>query len=156
MDLLWAYEQAPPSGRGLAAVGALESRYRIQLPDDFRAYLLEAAPDKDWWHDQYYFVLWAPERIKSISDECGEPKPEEPLNPQIDNDRYLVFADFLDWCGYAYAICCSEGPDRGKVAMIGTRPHRLVAVSLASFFKLMTEDSMRLHSPGGDHYTDIT
>src|SRR6478752_4078984 len=105
----------------------IERRYGIRLPEDFKTYLDTRAPSEDFWDDAN-FVWWSAARVKSLTEECGRDTPDEQRNNEIEEEatRYLVFADYLDWC-YAYALCCSEGPNRGKVALIGGRPDRFVA-----------------------------
>lgn len=141
----WAKDGQPLSLTGAAVAQSLERKYAIRLPEDFLAYLKDHAPATDWWDDRC-FVWWAPERIKSLRDECPDEMPAEQRNCEIDDeaDRYLVFADFLDWC-YAYAICCSDGPNRGKVALISASPDRFVADSFTHFVRLAASDSRRLH-----------
>jgi hypothetical protein len=137
------------------AAQKLRDRYRLDLPTEFETYLVEESPQTDSMDDGG-IIWWAPERIKSLPDECGPTPPDGQRNPDIEREehQYLVFADYLDWC-YAYAICCSEGPNRGKVALIGVQPDRFVATSFSTFVKLASADSDRLHSPVGDHYTDV-
>jgi hypothetical protein len=147
-------EPPMPSPRGAEVASELERRYGLRLPDDFKAYLGGSAPAADWMnHDG--IIWWAPERIRSLADECPGETPAEQANPEIEAEArsYMVFADFLDWC-YAYAICCSDGANRGKVALIGIRPDRFVASSFSRFARLAAESSDRLHSPGGDGFTD--
>ena len=141
----WARDGQTLSPNGPSVAQSLEQRYAIRLPEDFLDYLDHHAPAEDWW-DDHGFIWWAPERIKSIRDECGTKMPGTPNNAEIEKeqDLYLVFADFLIWC-YAYAICCSEGPDRGKVALIGGSPDRFVADSFSHFVQLATSDSRGLH-----------
>ena len=50
----------------------IERRYQIRLPDDFRAYLIEAAPKTDYW-DREDVIWWSPDRIKNVLAEY-EPK----------------------------------------------------------------------------------
>ncbi len=152
---LWASGQPPLSPEGGARALDLEKHYGVQLPGDFAAYLREASPQEDWM-DNRGIIWWRPECIKSVPDECGTPTPREQLNPEIESEahQYLVFADYLCWC-YAYAICCSDGPHRGKVALVGIQPDRFVASSFSTFLDLAAADSDRLHSPVGDHYRDL-
>ena len=42
---------------------------------------------------------------------------------------------------WAWAICCEEGGDRGKVALIGGAPDRIVVSSFTEFVKAYIEDS---------------
>jgi len=148
-------DRPPPSDRGAIVIQQLQQRYQIHLPPDFQAYLAEGAPSEDWMDDGG-IIWWAPDRIKSLSDECPGETPARQRNPEIEAEArlYLVFADYLDWC-YAYAICCSDGPNSGKVALIGVEPDGFVANSFSSFVRLAAEDSLRLHSPGRDRFADL-
>lgn len=141
----WTRDGQAPSSTGMAVVQSLERRYSIRLPVEFLDYLTRHVPATDWW-DDHSFVWWGPERIKSLRDECLDETPAEPRNPEIEEeaDRYLIFADYLDWC-YAYAICCSDGPNRGKVALISASPDRFVSDSFFHFVQLAASDSRRLH-----------
>src|SRR3954463_12154981 len=87
------------------SVAALEARYGVTLPDDFRSYLLHAAPAEDLWDDGD-INWWSLGRIKNIPDEYQH----ELGNGEIaaESGKYLFFADLLFWC-WAWAICCSEG-----------------------------------------------
>src|SRR3954469_25198206 len=110
----------------------LQERYGLSLPGEFETYLTEGSPQTDSMDDGG-IIWWAAERIKSLRDECGPTTPDAQRNPDIESEahQYLVFADYLDWC-YAYAICCSEGANRGKVALIGVKPDRFVARSFST------------------------
>jgi hypothetical protein len=121
-----------------AGVRALECRYRIRLPDDFRRYLLQVAPDEDVTDDELT-TWWALGRIRNIPDEYeGEISN---LVIAAGAGEYLFFADYIFWC-WAWAVCCSEGPNRGKVAFIGG-PNDFVADSFAEFVERY------LHDPAG-------
>jgi hypothetical protein len=143
-------ERVPLAANGRDVLRALQDRYRIQLPDDFAAYVASASPREDWM-DDFGMIWWGAERIKSLRDECGDESPGGQPNAKIGDeaDQYLVFADFLIWC-YAYAICCSDGPNRGRIALIGAQPDRFVAGSFSSFLTLAAQDSPLIHSPAGD------
>ncbi len=125
-------------------VEALEERYSLQLPKDFRTYLLHAAPSATFM-DDIGTQWWAANAIKSISDECPDGAPGQ-INPVIERekDAYLVFSDYLLWC-YAWAICCSNGPNRGKVALIGGLPDTFVADSFRDFLLLELTDDFAIH-----------
>ena len=142
---LWEYNSTPRSTQGEAMIHVLEDLYKVQLPDDFKTYLIEASPAVAS-DDKNNFVFWAPEKIASVKDIWGDDFPEK-LN-HINTNDCLLFADYLDWCGYAYAICCSQGPDRGKVALIGTDniQDHWIANSFYSFISMVVENSDRLHS----------
>lgn len=127
-----------------ADVEALEKRYSLHLPEDFRAYLLHAAPSSTFM-DDIGTQWWGVNEIKSISDECPD-GPVGQINPEIERekDAYLVFSDFLIW-SYAWAICCSSGPNRGKIALIGGQPDGFVANSFREFLRLELTDDIAIH-----------
>lgn len=127
-----------------AEIEALEKRYSLQLPDDFRAYLSYAAPMVTFM-DDVGTQWWAPSEIKSFSDECPDGSPGQ-NNPEIERERdaYLVFSDYLIWC-YAWAICCSDGPNRGKIALIGGLPDAFVADNFRDFLWLALTDDLANH-----------
>lgn len=131
--------------RGTSAdVEALEKRYALQLPEDFRAYLIHAAPSTTFM-DDIGTQWWAASEIKSITDECPDGPPGQ-INHEIEQekDAYLVFSDYLIWC-YAWAICCSNGPNRGKIALIGGLPDTFVANNFRDFLLLELTDDLAIH-----------
>lgn len=131
-------ELPAPARPGEAAIDRLERRHGVRLPEDFRAYLLEAAPRKVFWDDGHG-VWWAPCEIKNLREEYRGPI----ANPRIAAKAAacLFFADYMQWC-WAWAICCAEGEDWGKVAVIGDPPERFVADSFTSFVNAYVEDPM--------------
>ena len=141
----WAETSPALCDHGADVANALEAKYDIRLPEDFKAYLVEGSPAEEAMRGRG-FSLWAPERIKSMPDECHSETPLDQINPviQVEANRYLVFSDFLVWC-YAYAICCSEGPNRGKVAIIGDGGDRLVADNFYTFIEMAAQNAGCLH-----------
>ena len=127
-----------------AHVEVLEARYSLQLPDDFRAYLTYAAPSVTFM-DDIGTQWWAPSEIKSIMDECPKASPDQ-INSEIEqeSEAYLVFSDYLIW-SYAWAICCSNGSNRGKIALIGGLPDTFVADSFREFLRLQLADDLAIH-----------
>lgn len=118
-----------------ATIAALEAKYDIQLPSQFRKYLLEACPEDDQV-DQNCTEWWSLSRIKIIPDEYEH----EVTNDQLAKDSagYLFFADFMVWC-MGWAICCRPGADYGRVVVIsGT--DRFVADSFAEFVDTYIRD----------------
>jgi hypothetical protein len=112
----------------LEAVAALEAKYDVTLPAEFRAYLLECAPEDDQV-DQNCTEWWSLRRIKNIPDEY-----EHALtNTEIEKDAaaYLFFADFMIWC-MAWAICCQPGVNYGRVVVI-SGSDRFAADSFGEF-----------------------
>jgi hypothetical protein len=137
-----------PVGDADRRVAELERRYGVSLPEDFRLYLLDCAPRGESMSDSGT-TWWPIDRIRNIPDECGPDTPSEDRNPVIDSeeDRYLIFADCLVWC-YAWAICCSDGEHRGKVALVGD-PDQFVADSFSQFVELELNDSPAIHPGAG-------
>lgn len=117
------------------AILALEQRYQVRLPEDFRNYLLTICPVGDDW-DEHDTFWWPLGRIRNIPEEYGH----EISNPRIAAaaDRCLFFADYSIWC-WAWAISCSEDEDRGRVAMIGGDPDHFVADSFTDFVERYTQ-----------------
>ena len=144
---IWGPNPPPLSDRGSEVVESLKGRYQLQLPPDFEEYIRQHAPAEDS-SDPRHFIWWAPQNIKSLTEECGSTTSSDQVNREIEceADQYLVFADFLAWC-YAYAICCSQGPNKGKIALIGGRPDGFVASSFSHFVALAADDSQLLHVP---------
>jgi len=127
-------------------VAELEQRYGISIPEEFRFYLLTTAPS-GYYMDDIGTAWWTLDDIKNIPDECGDDMRGGPRCPATaaEEAKYLVFADFLIWC-YAWAICCSDGEDRGKIALIGDG-ECFVADSFAHFVELELNRDPSIH-PG--------
>lgn len=91
---------------------------------------------------------WSLDNIKNIPDECEEAHPNS-INNEIEgeSDKYLIFADYLIWC-YAWAICCSDGRNRGRIALVGGDPDRFIAESFGDFVAFELLDAIDIH-PGG-------
>ena len=147
---LWQEVRPTEAGQGSVTAIALENRYQIRMPDDFRAYVVRSAPRTDWMHESG-IILWQPDRLQSLIDVCGPATAEHRGSNkaiEVESGQYVVFADYLDWCGYGYAICCSESEHRGKVGMVGSSGDHFVADNFCHFLSLMAEDSELLHLPG--------
>lgn len=125
-------------------IAALESRYGIRLPPEFRAYLSIAAPRRQFM-DQVTISWWAVGDIKSLAEECAKWTPGWGDAVEADAHRYLVFADYMIWC-WAWAICCVEGPDYGRIALIrGDPPDAFVADDMGAFIALALRDDPQIH-----------
>jgi len=139
----------PPKGCDTAS--ALERRYGITLPEDFKLYLTLYALSQDWMDPVSMVFFWRLDRLWSLRDELAHDTSSYTLLAEIatESDQYIVFADFLDWCGYGYAICCSDSPNRGRVALIGSVdiPDGFIARDFAEFLKHVADDSGALHDP---------
>ena len=111
------------------AIRKVEQDNSLALPDDFRLYLLHASPIDQAWDDE--MVIWWPiERLKNIPDEYEQAVKDPRVASNAED--WLFFADFSLWC-WAWAICCGEGEDRGRIALVGGSPDRIVAGSFAEF-----------------------
>ena len=120
------------------AIHDLERRYGIQLPDDFREYLLNSCP-RDSAFDSDNIIWWPLGRIKNIVDEY----PHKITDQIIARDaaKYLFFADYCIWC-WAWAIACGDDENRGRVVVISGQD-RFVADSFAQFVDLYIDDPYR-------------
>jgi hypothetical protein len=120
-------------------VAALEARYGVRLPVEFRTYLLYACP-KDGAIDRNNTKWWSLPEIKNIPDES----PDELTNAEIARDAatFLFFADFLVWSG-AWAICCRPGDNYGRVAEIHAGEH-FVADGFVDFVNVYVRDYYEL------------
>jgi hypothetical protein len=116
-------------------IAALEARYRITLPDDFRAYLEKGVPKEENW-DEQDGNWWPMSRIKNIPDEY-----EHPISGPIASNaaKHLIFLDYSIW-SWAWAISCADDETRGKVALIGASPDGYVADTFKEFVERYTSD----------------
>jgi hypothetical protein len=111
------------------AVAALEHKYEVRLPEDFREYLLCSAPaDENWDPDGSNW--WPLDRIQNIPDEF--PSGVAIAGPIKHPTTHLFFADYLGWCS-AWAIACGTDANRGRVAFIDGVEDRYVADNFAQF-----------------------
>lgn len=126
------------------AVRGLEQRYGISLPNDFRSHLLKLEADGDGGYWVENVDWWPIDRVRNIPEEYEHPV----RNPQIAEraTSYLFFADYAIWC-WAWAICCDDSEDRGKVAIVGGAPDRIVATSFSEFRELGRRDPHFMSSP---------
>jgi hypothetical protein len=142
----WAQDDnyKPQSLDAELRIEEIEQRYSVKLPDDFKVYLLLASPNEIYM-DDIGTQWWSIADIKNVTEECEDILLDS-SNAEIEaeRDQYIIFADFLIWC-YAWAICCSAGKNRGKVALIGGSPDHFVADSLRDFLALEIVDSREIH-----------
>jgi hypothetical protein len=101
-----------------------------------RSYVERGAPAEEIW-DANDVIWWSPGRIRSLPEEYDHPVTDPDI--AAEPATYLFFADYMIWC-WAWAICCSDGPNRGRVALIGGTPDRFVADSFTGFVSKYLED----------------
>jgi hypothetical protein len=118
-----------------AEVVALEARYNVSLPHDFRAYLREGSPTVENW-DAEDGNWWPVSRIKNIPDEYKH-SVSDPIARNA--AKHLFFLDYSIWC-WAWAISCADDETRGKVALIGGTSDDYVANSFEEFVDRYTTD----------------
>jgi SMI1 / KNR4 family (SUKH-1) len=118
------------------AVAALERRYGVALPNDFREYLLKSCPqgNDNGWPVEW----WSLDRIKNIPEEY-EYKIE---NASVARSAgpYLFFADYMIWC-WAWAIACGNDENRGRVVVIGASDN-FIADSFGQFVDRYIDDEL--------------
>jgi hypothetical protein len=143
----WARAEAEryTPGHDGDGIAALEIRYGVRLPDEFRAYLSIAAP-RHQFMDNETISWWSVRDIKSLAEECASWEPGWGGDAvEAEQHGYLVFADYLIWC-WAWAICCVEGPHYGRIAVIrGSPPDTFVADDLSAFIGMALHDDPRIH-----------
>jgi hypothetical protein len=129
-----------------ADVQALERRYGVVLPDDFRTYLLEALPACGGNMDDAMTTWWEIELIKNIPDEYANSPygPHQLNNAEVaaEQDVYLFFADCCIWCA-AWAINCGGGVNRGRIVLIDGVKDGFVADSFSEFVGYYLRDAGR-------------
>ena len=118
------------------AILALEHKYGVRLPEDFREYLMCSAPVEENW-DAEGTNWWRLDRIKNIPGEF-------PSGVAIDGPihrpaTHLFFADHLLWCA-AWAIACGAENNRGRVAFVDGINDRYVAENFSQFVERYTND----------------
>ncbi|MBN8810126.1 MULTISPECIES: hypothetical protein [unclassified Sphingomonas] len=135
----WAHggDHPAPHADAETAVLGLERRYGIVLPADFRAYLLYVAPKEDHWDDGDA-IWWPPTRIRNIPEEYAHALDNPAVAAKA--ERCLFFADYMIWF-WAWIICCEEGEDYGRIAVIAAG-ERWVADSFTDFVKAYVADPM--------------
>lgn len=127
----------PSAGERVAA--ALEERYAITLPPSFRDYVVRAAPGAYGidTHDYLICSWWGADRICNLPDGY-----EGAVKNAAVADRsavYILFADWALWCG-AWAICCGDSADRGRIMVINGGDDRFVADSFDDFVDWYMQD----------------
>jgi len=114
------------------AVSAIEHEYSIYLPAQFREYLLKSCPFGSGLDDSYT-DWWSLERISSVAEEYKGWEKRLKNNDVLEYPHsYLFFADYSIWC-WAWAICCKQGPNYGRVVQIDKIDDHFVANDFSQF-----------------------
>ncbi len=130
-----------PAFHDESEVTALETKYNVRIPEEFREYLLRCCPDEEFDIDESMTAWWPVSRIRNIPDEYDR-KIDHPII-QAHADTFLFFADFLIWAP-AWAIACGDGENRGRVVAIGGGEDRFVADSFGEFVERFIGDILTL------------
>ena len=132
-------------GLSAAEVSVLERDHSVDLPQDFRDYLIHLngmdqtipnAPDPNG------FSIWPRADLKSLEQEY---RKRASLAPVPDIEQYYVFADYLQWW-WAYAIALA-GPELGRIKIAGFESPVDVADKFEDFVQPYLADSPRLYGP---------
>jgi cell wall assembly regulator SMI1 len=118
-----------------AEIEALEARYGVSLPDDFREYLLGAQPAEENF-DAEMTTWWPITRIRNIPEEYKHKIRNRTVAASV--SQYLFFADHSIWC-WAWAIACTDDENRGKIVVIGDKDP-FVATSFTDFVRRYIND----------------
>jgi hypothetical protein len=130
--------EGPPRLDASAQVDRLEERCGARMPEDFRAYLLQVAPATDLMDDQLT-LWWGIDHVQNLADELPDLSGIAHAGIRDEGGAYLLFADYMIWA-WAWAVCCSWGPNRGRVAIIGGSPDGFVAQSFSEFVSRYLRD----------------
>lgn len=116
-----------------------EEKYDLKFPSDFRIYLLEACRKKADM-DRDLTTWWPLSDLKKLSDEFKYPLK----NPEIGKnaEQFVVFADYSIWC-WAWAICCKQGKNYGRVALI-YGDGEFVARTFSDFIEIYINESIQV------------
>jgi hypothetical protein len=118
-----------------AQIGALERRYGLTIPEDFRHYLSLSCPVSETFDDDLG-TWWPLERIRNIPEEY----PSFLDDTVADGGRkFLFFLDHSIWC-WAWSISCADDDTRGKVFLVVGPGGRFVADSFTEFVERYTTD----------------
>lgn len=98
-----------------AELAALETRYGIRLPEEFRAYLMNICPADDSADEGLCTSWWPLARIRNIPEEYEWEVTDSAIAAEASTS--LFFADYSIWAS-AWAICCGAGPNYGRIVSI--------------------------------------
>jgi hypothetical protein len=122
-------------------IAALEAKYNVRMPAEFREYLLTCCPSSDQRMDNNLTDWWCLPRIKNIPPEYKYNLKNS--DAESASDKYLFFADYCIWCS-AWAIDCSSGANRGRIISVDGVHDRFVADSFSEFVDKFIQHEQQL------------
>ncbi len=135
----------------LKRIQDFEQSHRLQVPSDFRSYLLASNGTRDSDSNGYWF--WPLEEIRSALNELKTHNHTSKieLNPKL--AQYFIFADYLQW-SWAFAFKSAEGETSTSEVFRVDGDHLVlkVADSFVEFVALYLADSLRLYNPEKTNY----
>lgn len=129
----------PPAGP--AALAAVESRFRLRLPSDVRAFYSTMDGTDMLDADHGLITLWPLDRWTTLEQEAPEHARDAPVDA-------IVFADYSLW-GWAYAAEFEPGSQRMTVHVVGRGPGAPIAGTFTEFLELIVTDDRRLYCDAG-------
>ncbi len=120
-----------------AVLGELESRFRVRLPADVRAFYsrMDGTDMLDANHG--LITLWPLERWTRLGEEAPQYAKDAPSDA-------IVFADYSLWC-WAYAAEFDPASERTIVHIVGAGAGAPIAETFTEFLELVVTNSRRLH-----------
>jgi hypothetical protein len=119
-----------------AALTDVESRFRVRLPSDVRAFYsrMDGTDMLDANHG--LITLWPLDRWTRLDQEA--PQYAESASPAA-----IVFADYSLWC-WAYAAEFEPAGERTTVRIVGAGAGAPIAETFREFLELIVSNSRRL------------
>ena len=129
LKAIWDHQRVKVGGPIVEAdVDAFESNYNINLPTDFREYLIALNGMQDGVSDENLTRFWQLREIQQFIDDDTE------NNPAVVN--YYVFADYcLNIFLYAIKLLPAESCS-GQIYILGGETHVLIAETFTDFVSL--------------------
>ena len=119
-----------------AALTDLESRLRVKLPSDVRAFYSRMDGTDMLAADHSWITLWPLDRWTRLDQEAPNCAMEAPPDA-------IVFADYSLWC-WAYTAEFEPGSERTTVRIVGGVGGVPIAEAYTEFLELVVSDSRRL------------
>ena len=127
-------ERRPPADP--ASLADLETRLRVRLPSDVRAFYSRMDGTDMLDADHSWITLWPLDRWKRVDQEAPQYADDAPSGA-------IVFADYSLWC-WAYAAEFEPASERTIVHIIGAGAGAPIAETFTEFLELIVTNSRRL------------